>query len=591
MPLRRVAGRNQFDRARRFAPDRRPANRLAFPPGGRTLAGLGVYRQLLANRPLTRFLFGQFISGIGDWLYIVAIFVLIYRETNDAALVGLFGAVRVIPYIVLSIPAGMIADRFDRRMVLLVSDLWRGAMMVVLTVLVLADAPVLPIAAVAILATCGSAFWYPGFGAYMPSLVADERQLGPANSAWQSLQYLSFIIGPAVGGLLLAVGGVTVAFVINALTFVVIAVVLWSLPPSKPNAPAPNAAGESSADSETPRAESSVAPKVARRPLAGLLLIQAANGFFDSGMQVLTVVLAIDVLMAGEAANGYLNAAIGIGGLIGAIASGVLVLRRNLAPPLLLGAVVFGTGLFVLGAVPVLAVAIVALVVAYAGAILLDVVLTTIFQRVVPDELRGRWTGVLASIFTLAGAGGAFALPVLVVGLGAAPTLGSAAAVLIVAVVAGRLLIGDATVRRASPFEATLAEVAKLPLFAGVSAARLEAALGRIREVPVKAGEVVVRQGDPADRFYIIESGSFVVTQVGAPGMSPVILRHLSANEVFGELGVLREAPRTATVAAESDGLLLALDGNDFLKLVGTEGPLRGRLLGLYTRGRSGRIS
>jgi MFS family permease len=501
------------------------------------VAGLGVYRQLLVNRPLTRFLFGQFISGIGDWLYIVAIFVLIYRETGDAALVGLFGAVRVIPYIVLSIPAGIIADRFDRRMVLLVSDLWRGAMMVVLTVLVLVDSGVLPIAVVAILATCGSAFWYPGFGAYLPNLVKDERELGPANSAWQSLQYLSFIIGPAIGGLLLAFSSVTVAFIINALTFLVIAFILWSLPPSKPSASAKPASSEAAwpaADESTVPAEAAPKQTVAPRPIAGLLLIQASNGFFDSGMQVLTVVLAINVLNAGEAANGYLNAAIGVGGLFGAIASGVLVLRRNLGRPLLLGAVVFAIGLVVLGVVPVLAVAIGALVVAYTGAILLDVVLTTIFQRVVPDELRGRWIGVLASLFTAAGAVGAFVLPVLVVSQGAAPVLSTAAVVLLVATIAGRTLIGDAAIRQPSPFEATLAEVAKLPLFAGVSAARLEAALARIKEVPVKAGEVVVRQGDPADRFYIIESGSFLVTQETDPATQPVVLRQLVANAVFG---------------------------------------------------------
>jgi MFS family permease len=567
------------------------------------VAGLGVYRQLLANKPLTRFLFGQFISGIGDWLYIVAIFVLIYRDTGDAALVGLFGAVRVIPYIVLSIPAGIIADRFDRRMVLLISDLWRGAMMVVLAILAMLDAPVLPIAAVAILATCGSAFWYPGFGAYLPNLVKDERELGPANSAWQTLQYMSFIIGPAIGGLLLVFSGVTVAFIINALTFVVIAVILWSLPPSKPNvstAPAssaetggsPDAAPSDAASPDAAPPDGASKPKVALRPLAGLLLIQATNGFFDSGMQVLTVVLAIDVLMAGEAANGYLNAAIGVGGLFGAIASGVLVLRRNLASPLLLGAIVFGIGLFVLGAVPVLAVAIGALVVAYTGAILLDVILTTIFQRVVPDEVRGRWIGVLGSLFTLTGAVGAFVLPVLVVSVGAAPVLATAAAFVIVATVVGRVLIGGAAVRQPSKFEATIAEVAKLPLFAGVSAARLESALARLREVPVKAGEVVVRQGDPADQFYIIEAGAFVVTQEASPGSPPVTLRHLGANRVFGELGLLHSAPRSATVTAETDGVLLALAGRDFLRLVGAGGEqFRGRLLGLYTGGGSGGAS
>ena len=552
------------------------------------VAGLGVYRQLLANRPLTRFLFGEFISGIGDWLYIVAIFVVIYRDTGDAALVGIFGAVRVIPYVLLSVPAGVITDRFDRRLVLLVSDIWRGAMMVILTILVTVGAPVVAVAAVAILATCGSAFWYPGMGAYLPSLVSDERQLGPANSAWSSLQNLSFIIGPAIGGILLAIGGVTPAFILNALTFVVIAVILWTLPPSRAHGTATAHAAATENLETQPTARS--VPTLARRPLAGLAIIQVMAGFFDSGMQVLTVVLAINVLHAGEAANGYLNAAIGVGGLLGAIGSGVLILRRNLGPPLLLGALVFGLGLFILGAVPVLGVALVALVIAYVGAILLDVVLTTIFQRVVPDELRGRMSGVFQSVFTLAGAAGAFALPVLVVNVGALPSLGAAALALILATFAGRALIGPAATREASPFEATIAEVARLPLFTGVPGARLEAALARVHEVPVVAGEVVVRQGDPADRFYMIEAGSFVVTQAAATG-PPRILRRLATNQVFGELGLLHGSPRTATVTAETDGLLLALDGPDFLRLVGAGGPLRGRLLGLYARGGSGGTS
>ena len=553
------------------------------------VAGLGVYRQLLANRLLTRFRFGQFISGIGDWLYIVAIFVLIYRETGDAALVGLFGAVRVIPYVVLSIPAGVIADKFDRRLVLLVSDLWRGAMMILLTILVIVEAPVLPIAVVAILATCGSAFWYPAFGAYLPNLVTDERQLGPANSAWSSLQNLSFIIGPAVGGLLLAFGGVTVAFILNAATFVVIAVILWSLPPSRPHPravePPPPESAETPAGPAPRSAAPSAGPLVARRPMVGLLIVQAMAGFFDSGMQVLTVILAINVLHEGEAANGYLNAAIGVGGLVGAIASGVLVLRRNLGMPLVVGGLVFAIGVAALGVVSVLPVALIALVIAYAGAIVLDVVMTTIFQRVVPDELRGRWTGILGSLFTLAGAGGALALPFLVVNAGAAPTLIAAAGALLAATFAGRVLIGGAASREPSRFEATLAEVAQLPLFVGVPPARLEAALGRIREVAVNAGAVVIRQGDPADRFYMIESGSFVVTQGPAPDAAQVVLRHLGPNEVFGELGLLQGSPRTATVTADSDGVLLALEGRDFLKLVGAGGPLRGRLLGLYAGG------
>jgi MFS family permease len=543
--------------------------------------GLRVYRGLLDNRPLTKLLVGEFVSGVGDWLYIVAIFVVIYSQSQDAALVGAFGAARLLPYVLLSIPAGVIADRFDRRLVLLVSDLVRGAVMIALAWLVATDAPVVAIAGLAIVAACASTFFYPAMGAYLPSLVADERQLGPANSAWASLGNVSFIAGPAIGGLLIAVGGVTAAFVLNAATFVVIAAILWTLPRS---APVPARETESAAASiggaEPP--VKAAAPRVALKPLAGLALIQLGAGFLGGGLQVLTVVLAIDVLHAGEAANGYLNAAIGVGGLAGAVGSGVLVLRRELGPPLFVGSVVLGLGLAVLGAVPVLAVALAAMAVASAGFLVVDVVLTTIFQRLVPDELRGRGVGVLMAVSTLAAAVGAFILPVLVVSVGAAPSLAAAGLAMIVATVAGLALIGRAATREASQFDVTLARVATLPIFAGVPAARLEAAIGHLRAVPVSAGQTIVRQGDPADRFYIIQSGQFVVTQQPAPDAAPVTLRQLGPDQVFGEIGLLREAPRTATVTAESDGVLLELDGPDFLDLVGASGTLRGRLLGTY---------
>jgi hypothetical protein len=276
---------------------------------------------------------------------------------------------------------------------------------------------------------------------------------------------------------------------------------------------------------------------------------------------------------------------------MGALGSGVLVLRRSLGVPLLLGAVTFGVGLAALGAIPVLVVALVTIAVAYAGALLLDVVLTTIFQRVVPDELRGRWIGVFMTAATLAGAAGALVMPFLVVNVGAASTLGVAGLVVVASTVGGLALIGRAATREPSRFEATIAEVAKLPLFSGVPSSRLETALARVHEAPVTAGQVVVRQSDPADRFYMIESGSFVVTQEATPGSTPVVLRHLGANDVFGELGLLHELPRSATVTAETDGVLLELAGKDFLELVGAGGPLRGRLLGLYSGGVSGSTS
>ena len=165
-------------------------------------------------------------------MYIVALLVVIYRETGDPIVLGLFGAVRVIPYIVLSVPAGIVADRYDRRLVLLVTDLARAACMVGMTFVLVTDGPIAALIGLSILAACFSTFFYPAIGAYVPNLVKDERQLGPANSAYASLDNLGFVVGPVLGGILVALGGTNLAFVFNALTFLVIAWILWGLPPS-----------------------------------------------------------------------------------------------------------------------------------------------------------------------------------------------------------------------------------------------------------------------------------------------------------------------------------------------------------------------
>jgi MFS family permease len=552
------------------------------------MRALAAYRGLLSNRPLARLLGGEFISAIGDWLYIVAILVVIYRETADPTLLGLFGALRQVPYVVLSIPAGIVADRFDRRMILLVTDLARGGCMLGIAWLVLVDGPVVLIIALSILAACFSTFFYPAIGAYLPSLVKDERQLGPANSAWSSLDNLGFVVGPALGGILVAAGGVTLAFVINAATFVVIAVVLWGLPPSYggkalseagPFGDVGTAGDVGTLAGAAPAATGGLGQ--ISRPLAGIGLIHVLGYGLTGGIPVLTVILATDLLHAGEAATGLLNTAIGIGGVTGALISGALVLRRRLAPTLILGVAAIALGLAVLGGAGVLVAAMVGIAFAAAGNLVLEVVTTTIYQRVTPDAIRGRGLGVLMTVSTLAEVLGALALPILVTRWGAWPALPILGAAMIVGGVLAVGLIGSAATRPESPFEAILSRVARLPLFIGVRSSSLERALTKLVEVPVSAGDVVVRQGDQADRFYVIVRGAFAVSQISDAG-TEVELRRLGPDDVFGELGLLRGGARTATVSAESDGLLLALDRSEFLALVGRAESLRGRLLGLY---------
>jgi MFS family permease len=545
-----------------------------------------------------RLLIGEAISGVGDWLYIVAIFVVIYEQSGSAALVGAFGAIRLIPYVILSVPAGYVADRFDRRLVLLCSDVYRATLQILMAILVAANGPVVVVAGLAIAATCGSAFFYPAIGAYIPALAKDETQLGPANSIWATIQNFSYIVGPAIGGIVLALGNVTSAFILNALSFVGIVVILWFLPPSRGSAAAERSAAASTEPgsglgtaADGPAEASPAGPPPAptpqprplrRQPLVGLGVVQVIAGFLGGGFQVITVVLALDVLNAGDAGNGYLNAAIGIGGLLGGFVAGALVLRRGLGTPLLIGAVVTAAGTIGLGLTTNLGAALVIIGVASGGAIIVDVVTTTVFQRLVPDELRGRGTGVLVAIATLTGAVGALLLPIGVSSLGPGVAFGVLGLATLLGTVVGLVLIGSAADRAPTLYEATMERVAKLPLFAGVTRARLETAMHRVIEVPVSAGTPVVTQGDPADRFYIIESGSFTVSQIAPDGGPPRVLRQLGENQVFGELGLLRREPRSATVTADTDGLLLALERDEFLALVGV-GELRSRMIGLYS--------
>ena len=528
-----------------------------------------TYRELFRRNPaLARLLAGEFISGIGDWLYLVAILVVVYAESNSPVLLGIIGAARILPYVLLSVPAGMVADRFDRRMVLLVTDLARGAIMVGLALAVMLGLPTVVIIGLSILAACFSTFFGPAIGALLPTLV-DERDLGPANSAWATLDNVAFIIGPAIAGILLASGGLEVAFLINAASFGIVAVILWQLPVPARVAAVPEGGEEPEAAPAGWRALA--------RPLAGPLVLDSAISFVIGGVNVLTVVIAVDVLGAGESGTGFLQAATGVGGVVAGVAGGALLARR-LRVPLVIGGALGAAGLAWLALSGGLVMAMVAIGVAVAGLLLLDVVNTTMIQRIVPDELRGRAMGVLQTSSAVVYSLGSLLMPIVASLLGV-PIVLVAAAVVVVAGVAGALLLLRVQPEPA-PIDPDRLRLLDQPIFAGLPAARIEAAARRLVPVPVREGEVVIRQGDVADRFYVVDAGSVRVSRVQEG--EEVTLRELGPGSLFGEIGLLRDLPRTATVTATTPGVLYALDADAFAALVGSGPGLSSRLLDLY---------
>jgi MFS family permease len=551
------------------------------------MGALSAYRRVLGNPALARLLVGEFISSIGDWLYLVALLVVVFAESGDPVVLGIIGAARVLPYVLLSVPAGIAADRYDRRLILLSTDIIRGLIMVVIAAIVFLNGPTILVVVLAVLATCFSAFFSPAIGAFLPSLVRDESELGPANSLWSSLDNLAFFVGPAFAAVLLGFGQLPLAFILNAVTFAVVAIVLWRLPSAMSAKPAAKAieaaveeAKEEAAKPPTVSLREALAPVM--RPLLGITTINVVGGFVFGGLGMLTVVLAVQYYNVGDAGTGLFNSAIGVGGIAGAFVAGALVLRRRLGPPMLIGAVLIGASVVALGVLPAqfFGLALVAMGLASAGSLLTEIVSTTLFQRIVPDEIRGRTIGIMDTGSVLAYAAGSLILPIIAANdpLPALVASGVAMAVAggITVVLLGRYAVQEGAI------DDERSKLSDVELFRGLNPASLEVAMRAASVMAMTAGEVIIRQGDAADRFYVIANGQVEVTQTAPEGGKPKVLRQEAAGEFFGEIGLLSNIPRTATVTALTDGKLVVLERDPFLELVRAGQGLTYRLLDLH---------
>jgi hypothetical protein len=202
--------------------------------------------------------------------------------------------------------------------------------------------------------------------------------------------------------------------------------------------------------------------------------------------------------------------------------------------------------------------------------------------RVVTQDPGGRISGYLLSVAMLSYAVGSFLTPVLVGIVGSTLVFAVAGILVLVTGAVSRALVGSSADREPGPLEPFLLRLRRLAIFGGLPPARLETALDRFVAVPMRLGDIVIRQGDAADRFYVVVEGRVIVTRHETSTAPEHILRKLGPWDVFGEIGLLTAAPRTATVIAETDGLLLALDGQTFLDVVIAGPEMASRFLELY---------
>jgi hypothetical protein len=300
---------------------------------------------------------------------------------------------------------------------------------------------------------------------------------------------------------------------------------------------------------------------VARAPQARLIIgLFGAQTLVRGALTVLTVVLALDLLRLDQSWVGFLTAALGVGGLIGALSASRLA-GRSLAAPFLIGLAVWGAPIAVIGAAPNALLALGALAVVGFGDALLDVSGFTLLQRIVPDTVLARVFGVHNAI-TLATVGvGSLAAPAVIHVLGTRGAL--IASGLLLPVLAALFIVRVRAVDGAAPPPfARIALVRGVPMFASLSVAATEQVASRLLRVDAPAGTNLMRRGDAGDRFYILTEGALELVRDGR------LIAVEQPGDYLGEIALVRDVPRTATVTARVDSQLYALERADFLDAV-----------------------
>jgi MFS family permease len=340
------------------------------------------------NRPLRRLLAALAVSQIGDWLYNLALVALVYDRTHSVAWTAVTTAARVVPMVVLGPFGGILADRYDRRRLMIVADVLRVGSMTLLALVAAAGLPVLFAPILAAVSTAASTVYPPAVAATLPRLVADG-DLPAATAARSVIQSVSIIAGPVGGALLLLLGSPATAFLLNAATFAASAVILLGLP-----AGALFAVAERDADASGVLRELRAGVAALRGNAVAARLVGAdIMCSLVYGAQTVLLLLLGRKLGYGDAGYGYLLAGCGIGGLVGAMAAarlGGAGRPRHVAVVLL--AVAIPSSL--LAVTPWLAGAVFLAVVIGAGSVMVEVVVDTALARSLDEAVLARAYGL-----------------------------------------------------------------------------------------------------------------------------------------------------------------------------------------------------
>ncbi len=404
----------------------------------------------------------------------------------------------------------------------------------------------------------------PANAVVLPALVRTSRELTRANVVAGYGDTLSLFVGPFSASVMLAVSGPVAVFAWCAALSLIAAAVAA---PEVPHGPPAAGSADEPTSGRRRRLGGLVEPftdigrVLERRGARGVLIVVMAQGGLVGASDVIWVVIAGEPIDLGDAGPGVLSALFGAGSLLCAVVLGRAARRPRLAPLMLVSLTVVAAACFVFAASITVAAAVICVPLMGLNRSLLDLLSRVLLQRSAPPS---RLASVFGAVETIAGIGllsGSLLAQALLALSGPVGALVGVGATCVVSLVVAQPWLRVADDEADVPV-VEMSLLSRLPVFAPLPLVSLEAVARHARPVTVDAGAVVIHEGDPGDCYYAVVDGEFEVVRAAN------VLRVLGRGAGFGEIALLADVPRTATVGAIGAGHLLAIDREPFLLAV-----------------------
>ncbi|MEP6757820.1 MAG: MFS transporter [Actinomycetota bacterium] len=526
-------------------------NRLLSHLGPPVRAVRGVFR----NRSIRRMQLAFLLFNVAEPAMWVAILVYAFNQGGTRA-VGFVSILCLVPAGLLAPIAAGLGDRFPRERVVRWGYLTQAATTGVLAASLGAGVPPAMVYLLAMVACVPYTAGRPNHHALLPSLAHSPEEVAASNSVSALTEGIGYAIGGLTAAVLATIGAgaiVAVAAVSLGLAFVLTLGI---------HAPLERAdLGAFRAWTLAVDAVDGIRRIATTRGTRILVLIAGALAIATGAIGVLLVPLAIDRLGLGDSGVGFLSTIQSVGLFVGAGVSVAFATRRRLAGGILAAAALYAIGGVLFGLATTTAIVVVAAIAYGASITLLDVLARTLLQRTTSDDLLTRVFGAVEALWLLAYAAGAALAPVLEARLGLPVSFAVLGCTMLAAGLvsfAGLRRIDAAAVVPVRQLEL----LSGIPMFAALPRVDLERIGRQLDLIATPAGTEVIRQGDVGDRFYIVDQGAFDIVRDGTR------IDGAAAGGYFGEIALLHDVPRTATVRATVDGAVWALDQEEFLATV-----------------------